>query len=66
MTETTPCMDVRDEILKHLEDEGRKLKWLAQKIDVNYYTLYSTLKQKTIKLSDENKAKINKVLGTNF
>ena len=58
--------DVRDEVLDHLKAIERPLSWLSTKADINYSTVYSVLKQRTFKFSDENLHKINKVLGTNF
>lgn len=59
-------IDVRDEILKHLEDIERTLAWLSTKTEIPYPTLYSIFKQKTFSLSFKNLTKINRVLGTDF
>lgn len=58
--------DARDEIVEFMEHTGRKLKWLADVTDINYNTLFSILKQKTISLSQDNLDKINKALDTDF
>lgn len=59
-------VDVRDEILKHLEDIERTLAWLSAKTEIPYPTLYSIFKQKTFSLSFKNLTKINRVLDTDF
>lgn len=56
-------------IVKHLEENGQKLSWLADKIGLTVGHLYSVLKgdEKTKRvLTDENKAKINEALKTTF
>lgn len=58
--------DVRDLIMEKMNDEGRTLTWLAEKIEVNYNTLHSCLIKKTYDLSTERLKNINKALGTNF
>ena len=58
--------DVRDEVLDHLKAIERPLSWLSTKADINYSTVYSVLKQRTFKFSEENLNKINNALGTNF
>ena len=58
--------DVRDDILYHLKAIERPLSWLSSKTEINYSTIYSVLRQRTFKFSQENLNKINKVLGTNF
>lgn len=58
--------DVRDDIKKWLEDNERSIAWLADKTGINYNTLYSTLTQKTIKLSAAKLEAINNFLGTKF
>jgi lambda repressor-like predicted transcriptional regulator len=58
--------DVRDEILDHLKEIERPLSWLSLKSGINYSTIYSVLRQRTFNFSEENMAKINNVLGTNF
>lgn len=58
--------DVRDEIIEHLKSIERPLSWLATKSDINYATVYSVLRQRTFKFSEENLKKINDTLGTSF
>ena len=58
--------DVRDDILKHLDDIERTLAWLSSKTEIPYPTLYSIFKQRTFSLSDRNLGKINHVLDTDF
>lgn len=58
--------DVRDEILDHLKVIERPLSWLATKSNINYATVYSVLRQRTFKFSEENLKKINNTLGTSF
>lgn len=59
-------IDVRDLIVKHLEDDDRSLMWLHDKTDIPYGTLYSCFTQRLFKVNEENLQKINTVLGTNF
>lgn len=67
-------IDVRDQILQHLKDDDRSLRWMYSKItemygdkeNIPYATLYSCLHQRLFKVSDENLEKINKILGTDF
>ena len=60
-------MDVRDNIIAHLEKNERSLAWMVRQIDgANYHTMYSVLVQKKIKLSDLTLSKINKALQTKF
>lgn len=58
--------DVRDIIMEKMNSEGRVLTWLAEKTDISYDTLYACLKKKLFSLSDDNRAKINEALGTEF
>lgn len=56
-------------IVKHLEDNGQKMSWLADKIGVTVGHLHSVLKGKPeVKrsLSDDNRKKINELLGTSY
>jgi len=62
----TEKVDVRDVIKQWLEDNERSIAWLADKTGINYNTLYSTLTQKTIKLSAAKLETINNFLGTKF
>lgn len=59
-------IDVRDEVLQHLQDIERTLAWLSDKTEIPYATLYSVFKQRTFSLSDKNLGKINRVLNTDF
>jgi predicted transcriptional regulator len=58
--------NVKDLILLHLEQEERPLAWLARKSEVPYGTLYGILIHRIMNLSDDNLAKINKAMGTDF
>lgn len=57
---------VREEIITHLRDNKRSLRWLAAECDINYNTMYSTIRLGTIKISKERLSLINKVLKTKF
>ncbi len=60
-------MDVRDDIIAHLEKNERSLAWMVRQIEgANYHTMYSVLVLKKIKLSDLTLSKINKALNTKF
>ena len=60
-------MDVRDDIIAHLEKNERSLAWMVRQIEgANYHTMYSVLVEKKIKLSELNLTKINKALNTKF
>lgn len=59
-------IDVRDTILKHLEDDHRNLKYLTTVTGIPYGTLYSCFIQRTFSLTDENLEKINTSLNTEF
>ena len=60
-------MDVRYNIIAHLEKNERSLAWMVRQIEgANYHTMYSVLVQKKIKLSDLTLSKINKALQTKF
>ncbi len=58
--------NVKDLILLELEQQERPLAWLSRKTEIKYGTLYGILIHRIIILSDDNLAKINKVLGTDF
>ena len=58
--------DVRDEILEYLKEDSRSIVWLAKKSEINYYTVYSCFKKRLFNLTEENLAKINAALGTDF
>jgi len=67
-------VDVREQILTHLKNDKRSLRWMYSEItetygennNIPYATLYSCLHQRLFKMSDENLEKINTVLGTYF
>lgn len=63
---TKEIIDVRDDILKHLEDDHRTLKYLSLVTGIPYGTLYSCFTQRTFGLTDENLEKINISLSTQF
>jgi len=58
--------NVKDLILLELEQQERPLAWLSRKTQIKYGTLYGILIHRIIVLTDDNLAKINKVLGTDF
>ncbi len=62
----SPKMDARDLILAKMNDEGRKLSWLAEKTGINYGTLYSCIVKKIYILTEKNLQLINEVLQTDF
>jgi hypothetical protein len=58
-------------ILKHLEDNGQKMSWLAKKIGLTVGHLHSVLKGDGDKgskrvLTIENRKKINAALNSNY
>ncbi len=59
-------IDVRDKILKHLEEDHRNLKYLTKITDIPYGTLYSCFVQRTFSITDENLEKINAALNSSF
>lgn len=64
---TKQAVDVRDEILSHLEDIRRPLAWIAdENTGIDYSAIYSMFKQRTYNISEENLKKINEFLGTSF
>lgn len=64
--EVSENVDVRDGIMKWMKDNERNFIWLQAKTGINYHTLYSIIKLKHVKISDDKLAKINEVLGTDF
>jgi len=58
--------DVRELIDNKMTDEGRTLKWLSDKTEINYNTLHACIVRKLFTLSDENLIKINEALGTTY
>lgn len=59
-------LNVKDEILLHLEKEERNMAWLARKTDIPYGSLYSILVHRIMALTEDHLKKINEVLGTDF
>ena len=59
-------MDVRDEIMRHIKDNGISLTWLSKKTGIEYNALYAILKLKTTKLKETRLILINIMLKTNF
>lgn len=59
-------IDVRDEIVSHIEEIERNLHWVGKKANIPYGTMYSTFVQKVMDLSQKNLDKINTVLSTDF
>jgi lambda repressor-like predicted transcriptional regulator len=59
-------IDNRDLVSKKLKEDERSLRWLSTKSGIRYSTLYSCIINKLFKLSDDNLAKVNKALNTNF
>ena len=56
-------------IVEHLQENGQKFSWLAEKIGVTSGHLHSVLKGTGFskrELTNDNLKKINKALGTNF
>lgn len=64
MAKIKPPTDVRDIIMKKMNDEGRALTWLFKTTGIPYDTLYSCLKKKLFSLSQDNLDKINEALET--
>lgn len=58
--------DPRNEIMKHLKANRRRISWLSVVTKIPYSTLYFVLIRKDRELTDEKMETINKVLGTNF
>lgn len=60
---------IEQEIVKHLKDNGQKMKWLAGKLNLSAGHLHSVLKGKgkvKRELTEENLTQINEALGTEF
>ena len=67
--ETNEKLTPEQLIVKHLEDNGQKMIWLANKINITGGHLHSVLKGEGIlkrELTQKNRDKINQVLGTNY
>lgn len=57
------------QIVEHLENNGQKLSWLADRIGITPGHLHSVLKGVEFtkrELTEENRQKINQALGTNY
>lgn len=59
-------IDVRDQILEHLKKEDRHLKWVSDKTEIPYSSLYAIFIQRIFKLNQERMDLINVLLGTKF
>lgn len=62
-------LTAEEHIINHLNDNGQKLSWLAEKIEVSDGHLHSVLKGKGLikrDLTPDNLDKINSALGTSF
>lgn len=59
-------IDVRDLVLKKLNEDDRTLTWLHRKSGIPYSTLYGILKHRISKFNKVQLSKVNKVLGTDF
>lgn len=60
---------VEDNIVEHLEKNGQKMSWLADKLGITAGHLHSVLKGEGFKkreLTEDNRRKINEALGTNY
>ena len=69
MPETTIEKTTEQLIVDHLRDNGQKLSWLAEKIELSLGHLHSVLKgEGNVKreLTEENLTKINSALCTKF
>jgi hypothetical protein len=58
-----------EQIVEHLDNNGQKMSWLAEKIGVTGGHLHSVLKgEGNVKreLTEDNLEKINEALGTKF
>lgn len=67
--EKTVIKPVELRIVEHLENNGQKMSWLADKIGVTAGHLHSVLKGEGFskrELTFENREKINTALGTDF
>lgn len=58
--------DVRTSIMAKMKSEGRSLKWLSEKTEINYNTIHSCLVRKLFSVSQDNLDKINKALEADF
>lgn len=58
--------DIRDKILEHLKNDDRNLKWVSDKTEIPYSSLYSIFVQRIFNLNQERLDLINALLGTKF
>lgn len=69
MATTKIKISPEEQIVNHLEANGQKFNWLAEKINLSVGHLSLVLKAQGLEkrdLTPENLAKINEVLGTDF
>lgn len=57
--------DPRESFKEHLEKNGTKQKWLADQTGISQEHISNILCARVL-LTDENRRKINEVLGTNY
>ena len=64
----TETMDIRDAIMEHLNkpEVDRGLSWLQKQTGISYSHLYYIFVRKERELTEEKKALINDILGTQF
>lgn len=65
----TITLSIEEKIVLHLKENGQKMSWLADKLEVTPGHLHSVLKGEGINkrdLSEDNRIKINKFLGTDY
>lgn len=56
-------------IVEHLDNNGQRLKWLADKLQMSQPNLYFILKGKENNkrvLTERNRKRINEILGTDY
>ena len=66
MSKEKVISDVRDLVIEKMKSDGRTFVWLSEATSIPYDTLNGCIKRKLFSLSDDNLAKINDVLGTDF
>lgn len=69
MATKTQKLSPEEQIVKHLEDNGQKFNWLADKLGLSVGHLSLVLKAQGADkrdLTQENLNKINEILGTDF
>jgi len=62
-------LTVEQKVVRHLFENGQKFNWLAKKLDISVHHLHCVLKGEgnaKRALTEENRQKINTILGTNF